>query len=64
MTDYPSQGSPLDPKDHPETNMPSSDYWAGKPASERPAKSQKSNIPDSDPHTTDPWNKSFKPGDT
>lgn len=65
MADYPKQGIAMDTEDHPDTQrIPSSDYWKGKPASERPALPQKSNIPDPNPHMDDPWNKSFKDGGT
>lgn len=66
MADYPKQDTAMDTKDHPDVqSIPSSDYWAGKPASERPfLGTQKSNIPEADPHTSDPWNKSFKNGGT
>ena len=64
MTDYPNPGTPIDPADHPETNMPASDYWADKSPSERPFKgTQKTNLNlEPNPHTEDPWNKSFTPG--
>ena len=68
MPTYPAQGSPIDPADHPATNLPSptQDYWADKPPSERPAKPHKSNIPEYDPHLhdADPWNAPFQPGNT
>lgn len=67
MPDYPNPATPIDPADHPATNMPSAteDYWRDKPAAERPfSGTQKSNIPDADTHPNDPWNKSFKAGDT
>ncbi len=63
MADYPKQGTAMDTRDHPDIqNIPPSDYWKDKPASERPALRQKSNISDADPHISDPWNLPFKPG--
>ena len=66
MTDYPNPATPIDPADHPATNIPpaTEDYWRDKPPSERPAKSQKSNMPEPNPHTSDPWNMPFAPGNT
>jgi hypothetical protein len=55
--------SDLPPRpDHPVNSIPpaTEDYWADKPPSERPAKPQKSNVPEANPHTSDPWNKAFK----
>jgi hypothetical protein len=65
MADYPKQGTVMSTEDHPDIQkIPPSDYWVGKPASERPAMPQKSNMPDPNPHTSDPWNLPFKAGGT